>query len=274
MPVISLETRKAEYVVLKLALPGRAEANAAVLLLDTETDRLACRFREDLESLADPEDAGVVAALPEDFARKAEEIGGRRFLEQLEDTLSNALRLTERQRVAVRDTHAALERLFLEEVLGITREPREVVPFRTHLPVYSLRAAAGRFGEDMEVEEEGWTAAPAGLRLTSDMYVAHVRGHSMEPEIPDGSRVVFRYAPAGSRQGKRVLVWQRAASGGGGEFTLKVYESRKQLTPEGWRHERILLKPLNPEYEILELAAEDDKYRILGEYVCTLAIDD
>jgi SOS-response transcriptional repressor LexA len=274
MPVISLETRKAEYVVLRLALPGRAEAKAAVLLLEREADRLACRFREDLESLADPEDADVLAALPEDFARKAEEMGGSRFLEQLEDTLSNALRLSERQRVAVRDTHAALERLFREQVLGLAREPGEVVPFRTHLPVYSLRAAAGRFGEDMEVEEEGWAAGPAGLRLTPDMYVAHVRGRSMEPEIPDGSRVIFRYAPSGSRQGKRVLVWQRAASGGGGEFTIKVYESSKQVTPEGWRHDRILLKPLNPEYDVLELAGDDDRYRILGEYVCTLAIDD
>jgi len=274
MPVISLETRQAEYVVLRLALPGRAEANLAVLLLDPEADRLESRFRDDLEALAGPEDADVLAALPADFAAQAREAGGSRFLERLEDTLSNVLRLSERRRVAVRDMHAALDRLYRDQVLGIPREPAKVVPFVTHLPVYSLRAAAGRFGEDMEVEAEDWAAAPEGLRLAPDMYVAHVRGHSMEPEIPDGSRVVFRYAPAGSRQGKRVLVWQRAASQAGGEFTIKVYESRKQATPEGWRHDRILLKPLNPAYDVLELVADEDKYRILGEYVCTLAIDD
>ena len=32
----------------------------------------------------------------------------------------------------------------------------EVIPFVTHVPLYSLRAAATKFGEDMEVEQEGW----------------------------------------------------------------------------------------------------------------------
>jgi len=31
-------------------------------------------------------------------------------------------------------------------------ERTEVIPFITHVPLYSLRAAATKFGEDMEVE--------------------------------------------------------------------------------------------------------------------------
>jgi SOS-response transcriptional repressor LexA len=155
-------------------------------------------------------------------------------------------------------------------VLGLAREPAKVLPFATHLPVYSLRAAAGKFGQDMEAEAEEWVAAPAGLRLTPDMFVVHVTGHSMEPAIPDGSRAVFRYQPVGSRQGKRVLVWRRGASEGGGEFTVKVYESRKRITEEGWEHTQILLKPLNPEYDVLELD-ESGQYQILGELVSVLA---
>jgi phage repressor protein C with HTH and peptisase S24 domain len=148
-----------------------------------------------------------------------------------------------------------------------------VVPFVTHLPLYSLRAAAGRFGEDMEVEPDDWVAAPAGVRPARDLYAVHVAGRSMEPEIPDGAVAVFRSAAAGSRQGKRVLVWRRGASEAGGEFTLKVYESQKRSSEEGWEHARILLKPLNPDYPVLELDEESD-HRVLGELVGVLAIDE
>ena len=38
------------------------------------------------------------------------------------------------------------------------------------------------------------------------MFIARVRGHSMEPKIQDGSRNLFRPCPAGSREGRIVLV--------------------------------------------------------------------
>jgi SOS-response transcriptional repressor LexA len=95
----------------------------------------------------------------------------------------------------------------------------------------------------------------------------------MEPDIPDGAVAIFRYSPAGSRQGKRVLVWRQAASAAGGEFTIKVYESEKTVTEEGWQHTRIRLKPLNPEYPVLELEDESE-YRVLGELAGLVAIDE
>jgi SOS-response transcriptional repressor LexA len=268
-----MDAHKAEYSVLELALPGRAPVKFGVLLLDPATDALYLRLREDLNELAGPEDAEVLQALSEDVAARARELGGRRVLETLEDSLSNALRIGERRATAVREFRFALDRLYETEVLGRVRERGKVVPFITHLPVYSLRAAAGKFGEDMEVEAEDWVAAPEGLRLSPDMFTVHVTGHSMEPDIPDGSLVVFRYSPAGSRQGRRVLVWRSAASGAGGEFTVKVYESEKRVSEGGWEHTRIRLKPLNPDYEVLELD-DTTEYRILGEFVCVLAYED
>ncbi len=249
---------RAEYSVLEFG-----SSPLGVLLHDPYTDRLGQKLRSDVET----EDDDLLDLLPEDLDRKAREIGGEALLTLFEDSLSNTVRISERRPVAVGDFDAALERLFEEHVLGVT-------PMRCRgpVPLYSLRAAAGRFGEDMESEPEGTVPAPPGVRATADLFAVHIVGHSMEPDIPDGSVAVFRYAPAGSRQGKRVLVWRRGASGGG-EFTLKVYASEKRRTEEGWEHARILLKPLNPEYPVLELD-EDSEYRVLGELAGVLGIDE
>src|SRR4029078_13541229 len=78
--------------------------------------------------------------------------------------------------------------------------------FIPHLPMYTFQAAAGKFGEDREIEAEDWVRGPERLRLTEHMFVARVVGRSMEPRIPDGSLCVFQAKVAGSRQGKLVLV--------------------------------------------------------------------
>jgi SOS-response transcriptional repressor LexA len=95
----------------------------------------------------------------------------------------------------------------------------------------------------------------------------------MEPRIPDGSLCLFRRIPAGSRQGKLVLVRHRAASETGGEFTVKRYRSEKTVTEEGgWRHTRIVLEPLNPEYPVLELGP--DEFQVIAEFVRVIPVED
>ncbi len=266
--------RKAEYLLLEVALPGRKAAAAGVLLLDPASDRLLLKLRRDWDRHADPEDAEVLALLGEDLARQAEQMGASALIELLEDRLSNALRLSERRSVVVGDLDRALERLYERHVEGRPAEVA-VMPFRTHLPVYSLRAAAGKFGPDQEVEAEpeDWIPAPPGLRGLEDYFACHVSGRSMEPRIPDGSLCLFRRIPAGSRQGKLVLVRHRGASETGGEFTVKRYRSRKTLSEEGgWRHERILLEPLNPDYPVLELGP--DEFQVIGEFVRVVPIEE
>ncbi len=266
-----LTLRRAEYSILEVCLPSQKPVPFGILLVDRESDRVYPRLREDIT--ADPDDAEVLGLLPVDLAAKAAEMGGERLLAWFEDSLSNTVRITDRRGVVVRSFERALDRLYSEHVTGTPRERGKVVPFVTHVPLYSLRAAAGRFGEDMEVEPEDWINVPEGLRATEEIYAVHVTGHSMEPEIPDGSIAIFRALPAGSRNGKRVLVWRRAASAEGGEFTVKVYESQKTVIEDGWLHNRIRLKPLNPDYPILELDDESE-YRVLGELVTVLGADE
>jgi phage repressor protein C with HTH and peptisase S24 domain len=141
-----------------------------------------------------------------------------------------------------------------------------VLEFRTHLPRYSLQVAAGKFLENDEVTEQGWIEAPQDLRLAPDMFVAQIAGHSMEPLIPDGSLCVFRAGVTGSREGRLVLAEDREANA----FAVKRYKSDKVTTEEGWRHGRIRLESLNPGYPSWDLDPDEEKYRILGEFVQVL----
>jgi SOS-response transcriptional repressor LexA len=254
-----------EYVVIEIAVPGSTVENAGVLLVDRGTGNGYLRMRRDLAELSD-EDADYLEALAADLEGKAAELSGAGLLAWLEENASNFVRATDRSQVMVDTYERTLNRLYSRNV-----SPK-VLPFRTHLPVFATEAAAGKWGREMEVEEHSpeWMEAPAGLRLTADMFVARVTGRSMEPRIPAGSLCVFRGggALAGSRQGRLVLVLNYGEPGEN-RFTIKRYTSTKRRTEEGWEHERIRLEPLNPEYEAWDLD-EDARIKVIGEFVRVL----
>jgi SOS-response transcriptional repressor LexA len=151
-------------------------------------------------------------------------------------------------------------------------DPPAEARYATHVPVYDLTAAAGFWGPESAPEEIGWAEVP-GAKLGPGMFVAQVVGRSMEPLFPDGSWCLFRPCPAGSREGRIVLVQLGTDGAGekGGRFTVKKYHSEKTVTAEGWRHERILLLPVNPEFGAIEIAAEEAAdVVVVGEFVKTI----
>lgn len=262
-------THSGEYLLLALALPGEPQRNIGVLLRDRATGWVYSQIRDRWEEIRDPQDAEWLQALGEDFDAKIREMGGDAFLRSLEDSLSNALRLSQRTVVAVDDFPRALARLYAEHVESAQGESAEVQPFVTHLPLYSLQAAATKFGEDREVEAEGWVKAPAKLRLTSDMFVGRVAGRSMEPRIPDGSLCVFRAGIVGSRQGKLVLVERMGATDTSTRYTIKKYTSQKRRTgEEEWEHTGVRLEPLNKEFEGFDL--KEGEAKVIAEFIQVL----
>lgn len=46
-------------------------------------------------------------------------------------------------------------------------------------------------------------------------------------------------------------------------YTIKKYQSEKLITDEGWQHLKVELKPLNPDFSIIELD-EEGEYRTIG----------
>jgi len=258
-------TREGQYVTLEVALPGREPEPAGVILYDASDERLEARLRRDWDEIADPEDAELLELVEQDLAAKVAEMGAGAVLKHLEETLSNVLRISQRETVLLGSFEATLNRLYNRLV------PSTVLRFRTHLPLYSCRAAAGRFGEQMQVSEQGWIEAPPGLAVREDMFVARVVGRSMEPLIADGSLCAFRANVVGSRQGRLLLVENLAESDEGGErYTVKRYRSTKRVSEDGgWEHERILMEPLNPEFEPWEIGG-DDRVRVLAEFVAVV----
>jgi len=116
---------------------------------------------------------------------------------------------------------------------------------------------------------------PDGLGLLDDrMFVARAVGRSMEPAIHDRDFVVFRSNPVGTRQNKIVLAQYRrpADPETGGSFSVKKYSSGKRPDPEtDWRHTRIMLSPLNREYQPIVIPGNQaEHFQILAELVAVL----
>jgi len=260
--VVSISgNRQGTYVLLEAFLPSVAPRNIGVVLIDSAANRGWLKLGESFDDFGGAAGAEVLAAVEADFRERLAEMGAESFLASLEDSLSNVLRVSERQTVAVDAFSRVIERLYGEHV-----EPVAIERYSTHLPLYSLRAAAGRLGEEMESVEEDWVPAPAGLRLTPDLFVAHVEGRSMEPRIPDGSLNLFRLNPVGSRQNKILLIQRFGALDETARYTVKRYTSRKVETGEDqWRHERIRLEPLNPEFEAWDAGPED--FAVVAEWL-------
>jgi SOS-response transcriptional repressor LexA len=260
--VTAIDVRRAgTYVLLEAALPGRGVRNIGVLLIDPSTDRAFFRVRPGFHDIADPDDAEVLDALADHIRHCASEMGASAFLESLEDVASNAIRVTERQTIKIDAFSRVVERLYSEHVDTVP-----VLQFQTHVPLFSLKAAAGSLGEEMQTEAEDWIPAPEGMRLTPDLFAGHVVGRSMEPRIPDGSLNLFRLHPAGSRQGKILLIERFGVLDETARYTIKRYTSRKVYRGEDeWQHENVRLEPLNPEFEAWDV--EPDGFAVVAEWL-------
>ncbi len=144
--------------------------------------------------------------------------------------------------------------------------------YTTHAPVYDLSAAAGEWGPEGIPAEIGWIAVP-NQPLSRGMFAARVTGRSMEPIIPSDSWCLFRPCPAGSREGRMLLVQVNTQSDpeDGGRYTVKRYHSVKRATEDGWEHQTIQLEPLNNDYQPIEIFSEEaDDIRVVGEFVCVI----
>src|SRR5690606_5426109 len=85
----------------------------------------------------------------------------------------------------------------------------QVVPYENAIPIYNLKAAAGGFSEYQNLEDCDWVSLPSWLRPEPGLFVVKVQGESMNRRIPNGAWCVFRALPAGTREGKIVLVQHR-----------------------------------------------------------------
>jgi len=166
--------------------------------------------------------------------------------------------------------------------------PEEVKPFENCVPLYNLKVAAGHFSDEQQVaawlrgagseaiSDIDWVELPDAFRHRRDLFVAQVIGESMNRRIPNGSWCLFRLNPAGTRHGKIVLAQHRdiADTDMGGHYTVKKYESKKMILPDGtWRHSSIILRPDTTAsgYEPFIFTEEQaDDVKVIAELVAVL----
>ena len=156
----------------------------------------------------------------------------------------------------------------------------EAAPTERHVscvPLFSLKAAAGMFSDVQYVRDDEfrWVALESGHRLRRGMFVAQVTGKSMEPAIPDGAYCLFRAPVEGTREGKAVLVQMRdvADPESGQRYTVKRYQSEKAAQDDSWRHSKITLRPVNPDFEpIILVDGGEGHLDVVAEVVEVLGV--
>lgn len=152
----------------------------------------------------------------------------------------------------------------------------EEVPNTSNVvPLVNLKIAAGVFSPEQWLEDAEWMQLPDHLVAKEGYFVAQVVGESMNRRIPNGSWCLFQKAPAGSREGKIVLVESRDIQDPdtGGQYTVKRYHSEKLQGEDNWTHKSIVLRPDSDrlEYSPICLTVDDGaSFTVLGEFVAII----
>lgn len=148
---------------------------------------------------------------------------------------------------------------------------RDVRPWENAVPVLDLAIVAGDFSDAQSLEEDAieWAALPDHVRIRPGMFIARIHGESMNRRVANDSWVLFEADPAGSRQGRMVLVERNELGDAedAGRYTLKVYDACKVETDDGIAYRSVALRPdsTDPRYRSIEIDLDDpDRPRIIA----------
>ena len=153
----------------------------------------------------------------------------------------------------------------------------KVIPFENSIPIYDLKVSAGNFSalQNVNVNDHKWIELPSRYKPSKDLFACIVEGESMNKIIPNSSICLFRKYTAGSRNGKIVIVehTSKQESEFGSGYTVKEYNSKKNMEQDQWSHQSITLKPLsyNSEFNDIELSEDESaKIIVIAIFECVL----
>lgn len=144
------------------------------------------------------------------------------------------------------------------------------------VPLFQPKIAAGEFSPEQWLTECEFVELPDHFSAKPGLFVAQVCGESMNRRIPNGSWCLFREPPAGTRDGKVVLVQSRSIQDhdNGGQFTVKIYRSEKVASEELWSHRVIRLEPdsFDSRFKAMVLTGDaQTELRVVGEFVAVVS---
>lgn len=155
------------------------------------------------------------------------------------------------------------------EILDEVDDEEKYVDF---LPLYSIKAACGRFGDGELVEPQGWIRVEGHGRLNESMFVVQAKGHSMEPKIFEGQYCIFRLYEGGSREEETVLCQHRDYfdEDNAGAYSIKKYHREKAVDENGRIiGEKVILLSKNIDYEPIEIIVDEDEresFKVIGVF--------
>lgn len=138
--------------------------------------------------------------------------------------------------------------------------------FLKWLPLYSLRAACGKFGEDEMVEPKGWVEVSGVRRRNENLFAVQAEGASMDPQIRDGEICVFERREGTCDNNDIVLVEHASNIGDDmfGSYVIKKFDGKQA---RGGCYSSVKLVPANGDYDEIKLVNNGRnvrKYRIVG----------
>ena len=147
----------------------------------------------------------------------------------------------------------------------------KVEPYQNSIPLVDIQAAAGNFSENQLHSELTWVELPRGIKVSDGDFICKVVGESMNKRIPNGAFCLFKRYTGGSRNGLIVLVESTSIQDAdfGSGYTVKEYESVKNISEGEWTHESIILKPLSTYPEYSNIVLEEDElvdFRVVGVF--------
>lgn len=167
-------------------------------------------------------------------------------------------------------------------------QPIDQEKYVTHLPLHTLEAVAasepaGEWGlgaQENLIETLGWLRVRLpGLRLNNRMFVARIRGSSMDngrSGLVDKVYAVFELWPRGTKQEQIVLVRGAFQDPETGSYAIKKYMGDTRCA-DG-RHKKITLVSLNPDkdrYPDIVLTSQlDDDLSVVARLVAPLDPND
>lgn len=142
----------------------------------------------------------------------------------------------------------------------------ETLKYLKWLPLYSLRAACGKFGEQKLVEAEGWVEVSGVRRRNENLFAVRAEGDSMDPLIKDGDCCVFEFREGTCDDNDIVLAEYSEETGGEtmGAYAIKKLVGKKRADGT---YISARLVPENDDYDdikIVNKGREVRNYRIVG----------
>lgn len=250
-----------DFLLAQAVLPHSNSQDIGILLI--HADRLYWRFRRDCAECFASE-ADWFKELPEYIRQIARQLGAQKCVEWLESTLSHMLRISARSPVLIEHSASmTVNRLYSNYI-----QPT-VLPYRTHLPQYSMDGASIQFGSHRCVEPECWVEVFTDLALTDDMFIVRLDDQSIVPGTEDASRCAFRSKVLDPWDGKRLLLKRNSESAADNyavEFCYRLGIAGPNVESDLARPPgSITLRPSGAGYGWLD--ASGNKIEVLGEFL-------